>query len=550
MAGINASELCLLPFGGSGEIGLNANLYCYKGSAILVDLGVSFTDIAGIEVVVPDLGALSSLPVKLEAIFLTHAHEDHIGAVAYVWRKFGLSCPIYATTFAYYMLKNKLSERDIDASIHKVAYKKEVSAGEFSVTFLGITHSAPDSAALAIKTDLGIVVHTGDWKIDRSPQVGNPTDEESFKKLGDEGVLALVCDSTNAIDQDCPWGESEVCKELERLVGECENMVIVACFASNVARMLSCVKAAQKNNRKVVLAGTSLRRVSQIAQKVGYLDKTVKFISDREAGNMRSSEFLVIATGSQGEPRSALANMSRRAHPSIKIDNSTVVIFSSSVIPGNEKAVFGLQNRLIELGARIISERDIAKVHVSGHPSKSDLREMYSWIRPKIAVPIHGEAVHLQEHAKLAKDFGVDDIVIPKNGRILKIAPGVPRLGDGFRSGKLFVDGDRLIKSDGDVIKDRYKMMEAGVVFVTLVASADTRKVSSARISMRGISEDIAELEEINKNLSDLFKKPLFRTVVKGGEKAMKETVHKEISQFFNQCIGKKPMTQTQIVMI
>ncbi len=468
-------ELVFLPLGGSNEIGMNFNLYGYGPEDdrkwIVVDLGVTFGDqtTPGVEVILPDPEFIEEYADDILGIVLTHAHEDHIGAVAWLWPR--LKAPVYATPFTAYLLREKLRDADLldEVEITEVPLSGSFSLGPFDLDLVTLTHSIPEPNGVAIRTPLGTVLHTGDWKIDPDPQLGPVTDVEALRKLGDEGVLAMVCDSTNVFVDGTAGSEAEVRTAMNALIAGLKGKVAVACFASNVARMDTVIRAAQASGRKVVLAGRSMHRMAAAARSVGLLEGVEPLLDENQAKNIPEDGVLFLCTGSQGEPRAALARIADGGHPHIKLGQGDHVIFSSRVIPGNEIPIRNLQNKLADRGVRLYTERDHPGIHVSGHPCRDELAQMYAWARPQIAVPTHGERRHLLEHAAFARDLQVPQAVAPRNGDMVRLAPGRAEIIDEVPSGRLYVDGGMLTPENGDALKERRHAAFNGMLAVSVV---------------------------------------------------------------------------------
>ncbi|MGH7184977.1 MAG: ribonuclease J, partial [Pseudomonadota bacterium] len=456
-------DLLFLPLGGAGEIGMNLTLYGHAGRWLMVDLGVTFGDerTPGIEVIMPDPRFIAERRSDLVGLVLTHAHEDHLGAVPYLWSR--LECPVWATPFTAAVLRRKLHEAGIAerVPIIEVPMSGRFQAGPFQIELVTLTHSIPEPNALVIRTAAGTVLHSGDWKFDPDPLVGATADFEALQRLGGEGVLALICDSTNALVAGESGSEAAVREELIRLFGHYDKRIAVACFASNGARLESVVHAALAHDRQVALVGRSMRRIVESAQETGYLMGLPPFVSEHDAGYLPRESVALLCTGSQGEPRSALSRIARDDHPQVTLEPGDVVIFSSRIIPGNEKAIGALQNDLSRLGVEVVTGAD-EPVHVSGHPARDELTSMYQWVRPKIAIPVHGEARHLAAHARLAKSCQVPQALVIENGAIVRLAPGAARVIDDAPTGRLGLDGPNLLAMDGPVMRTRHRMLYNG----------------------------------------------------------------------------------------
>jgi len=482
----DARQLYMIPLGGSGEIGMNLNVYAYGGRLLVVDTGVTFEKLPGIEVVMPDISWLASQQKHLAGIVLTHAHEDHVGAAGHLWSQLG--APFYATPFTSGLLAHKLREAKVKAPVHQVPLEGVVDIGPFKVSFLNLTHSIPEPSALAIQVESGVVVHTGDWKIDPEPVVGAKTSDHALKALGKSGVLGLVCDSTCVFEEGWSGSEQGVQDFLVTYMKtKRKGRVVMACFASNVARLMTCYKAAKASGRQVVLAGRSLERMNEIARKTGYLDKVPPFLKDSEAKNLAPEKTLIVATGSQGEERAALMRMAFGHHPKLKLESGDTVVFSSRIIPGNEKEIFKLQNQLVLNGIEVVTQKQHPEIHVSGHPSRDELKEMYGWLKPKIAIPVHGEDRHLIEHARLAESLGCKALA-PHNGDVIKLdaKKGPIKVGR-VPFGRVGLDGVRLIPLDGKIVEDRKRLGAEGVISVAVLCGEEDQ--NEVMLSVHGLCE-------------------------------------------------------------
>jgi ribonuclease J len=464
-----SDELVFLPLGGAGEIGMNLTLYGYGGEWLMVDCGVTFADdsMPGLDVIMPDPDFIAGRSDRLAGLVVTHGHEDHIGAIPYLWKRF--RCPIYATPFARALLYEKLVEAGLqnEIAITEVPLSGKFTVGPFEIELITLTHSIPEPNAVVIRTPLGTILHTGDWKLDPEPLVGATSDEAALRRLGDEGVLAMVCDSTNALRPGHSGSELAVRDSLIDLVGRYDQRVAVACFASNVARLESIAAAAVAHDRHVALVGRSLWRIYKAARDTGYLQNTPPFLSEDEAGYLPRDKALLICTGSQGEPRAALSRIAQGDHPHITLDEGDTVIFSSRIIPGNERSIGRLQNQLAKRGVEIVTEHDHF-VHVSGHPAQDELTQMYQMVRPRIAVPVHGEARHLIAHAQLARDCQVPETVIAQNGAMVRLAPGPATVIDNVAVGRLVADGKQLRPLGSMALKSRQRMGFNGTAVATV----------------------------------------------------------------------------------
>ncbi len=545
-------ELVFVPLGGAGEIGMNLNLYGFADDWVIVDLGITFADerLPGIEVVMPDPAFIVERRERLLGIVLTHAHEDHIGAVQYLWPL--LRCPIYATPFTASILRRKLEEAGLAsaAAITVVPLSGRFALGPFEFEMITLTHSIPEPNALAIRTPVGTVLHTGDWKIDPDPLVGPVTDSDALRRVGEEGVLAMVCDSTNVLRSGVSGSEAELRKSLSRLVARAEQRVVIACFASNVARLETIAKVAESNGRQAALVGRSLWRFYEAALENGYLRSIPRFLGDAEAAYLPRDKVVLAMTGSQGEPRSALSRVVAGEHSHVALEAGDVAIFSSRIIPGNERSIFRLQSALARLGVEIITEHE-EFVHVSGHPARDELAEMYAWVRPQIAVPVHGEARHLIEHARFARACQVREAVVVTNGDILRLAPGPAEIVGQAPSGRLALDGTTLVPAAGELVKGRTRLIWHGAAVATVVVDGHGDLVADPQIALPGLAGDegTAELasrarEAIAAAIEGLPK------AMRGDDEPLREAVRLAIRRSIRLARGKKPAIDVHLVRV
>ncbi len=545
----------LVPLGGCGIFGANMTLYGYKGKWIMVDCGMGFADetMPGIDILLPDPTFAESLGEDLLGIVLTHAHEDHIGAINSLWPR--LKAPLYATKFTAERIRQALSEVEwgFQARLEEVQLKTPVYLGPFSVQYVRMAHSIPEAHSLAINVkDVGTILHTGDWKIDHEPIVGNSTDENELRALGDAGVLAVVGDSTNAMVPGHSGSEGTVRNNLIELFGEFKNRIAITCFATNVARLHSIYEAAQRCGRNVCLIGRSLWNVDEAARRSGYLKDVPPFLDDEQADMLEPESVIYVCTGSQGEPRAALSRISNDDHPALKLAEGDVVIFSSRAIPGNERAIDRIKNRFLLGGVNVITDRD-APVHVSGHPYREELKQLYSWLKPKIAIPVHGEQMQLEKHAELAKDSGVPHTAIPANGKIFELSnDGVREMGE-VKSGMLAIEGRRIVAIDHEAILMRRRIMYNGSVVVTIVVDRRGDLVADPKVTAMGLLDDTSELDveymqDVVKEISDKVRdmpKPQ-----RADDAALSELVRVTARRFFNERFDRKPQTRVHLVRI
>lgn len=499
------NTMLFVPLGGCNEIGMNLNLYRYQKKWIMVDCGMGFADnyLPGIDVLFPNIDALLPYRDDLLGLILTHAHEDHIGAVQYLWSEF--KCPLYATPFTAAMLKPKLAEEGLggQVKIHEVHAGKQYDMAPFSFEMVPITHSIPEMHAVAIRTDQGVIMHTGDWKLDSTPLVGPTTDEATLSRYGDEGVLAMVCDSTNVFVEGESGSESDVRDNLTDIIKACDGRVVVTTFASNIARIETIVKAAIGAGRQVALAGKSLWRVTGAAQESGYLKDFPPFLTDKQGMDMPKDSVVFICTGCQGESRAALSKVARGEHPVIRLSPKDTVIFSSRTIPGNNLEIGFVQNKLVDMGVELITDSN-SFIHVSGHPARMELERMYALVRPHIAVPVHGERRHLAEHAQFAIDLQVPEVVKPFNGAVVALKKGAAEIIGRVDSGYIALDGNSLIDSNASVIRMRRKLREDGVVVISLALNRQGKLASNIEISAPGCLDDEEDVEFIDSLIEEI----------------------------------------------
>lgn len=542
-------ELLFLPLGGAGEIGMNLNLFGYGGKWIIVDLGVSFGEpnLPGIDIVMPDPSFIEERREDLLGIVLTHAHEDHFGAVHHLWPR--LRCPVYATPFTVELLRQKLLEAGLldEVPIHEVPLEGRVSLGPFDLRYITLTHSIVEPNALEIITPLGTIFHTGDWKIDPDPLIGEPTDEEALRSLGEEGVLAMICDSTNVFNEHESGSEATVRDSLCEVMADRPGRVAVTAFASNIARIGSIAEAGRSCGREVVLVGRSMIRNVEVARANGYLRDLPTLVSEEEAGFLPPEKTLFICTGSQGETRGAMARIATDDHPNVMLEEGDTVIFSSKIIPGNELTLAALFNALSKKGIVVVTEKD-AFVHVSGHPGRKELSRMYQWIRPQIAVPVHGEARHLAEHARLAEALQIPERVVPENGTLIRLAPGPAEIIDYVENGRLVLDGDRLVPAQSASIIERRRMMYNGHIVVSVAIDADGRLLAEPGLSLTGVpDEDVLRpkvVAAIERALGKMSKS------LRRDDDAAAEVVRVAARRACRDFCSKRPVTEVQILRL
>lgn len=551
-------ELVFLALGGLGEIGMNAYLYGYgppdARKWLMVDLGITFPegeDDPGIDVIFPDLRFIEEERSALAGIVITHAHEDHIGAVVDLWSRLGV--PVYATPFTAGMLKAKLAEYGGKHAIpiREVKLNGRFQAGPFDVEFIEMSHSIPESSALAIRTPAGLVLHTGDWKLDRTPLIGGAPDEKRLAALGDEGVLAMVCDSTNAMREGQSPSERDVAKSLTAIVKEAPHRVAVTTFASNVARVKAVADAARAAGRELVVAGRALHRVIDVAIDTGYLPQGFRYVDQQQFSEYKRSNVVCLCTGSQGEPRAAMARIAENEHPDISLDKGDLAIFSSRTIPGNEKAVGWIQNSLVRMGVEVLTDNE-ALVHVTGHPRRDELRQLYAWTRPRIAVPMHGEARHLKAHAELAREAGVAEVQVAYNGEIVRLSPGPVRIVDDAPVGRLFRDGNLIVPSGDGPVRERRKLAFVGIVVVALALSRRGELMAEPQIAIDGVPAEDADGEPMGEIVLGTVEGTL-KSIPRDRRRDIEmvaEAVRRAVRSGVADAWGKKPIVKVLVSVI
>lgn len=546
------AELLFLALGGAGEIGMNLNLYGHAGVWLMVDLGITFGDEStpGIDVIMPDPSFIEERRDELVGLVLTHAHEDHLGAVAYLWDR--LRCPVYATPFTAAVLRRKLAEAGLldRVPLTEIPLSGRFSVGPFAIELITLTHSIPEPNALVIETPVGRVMHTGDWKLDPDPIVGPTTDEKALIRVGEAGVLAMVCDSTNVLVNGESGSEADVRDTLLDIVGRYEKRVAVACFASNVARLETIARVGAAHDRQVALVGRSLWRIYEAAKETGYLLDIPPFLSERDVGYLPRDKVLMICTGSQGEPRSALARIAAGDHPEVSLEAGDTVIFSSRIIPGNEISINRLHNRLSELGVELVTTNE-ENVHVSGHPARDELSQMYQWIRPRIAIPVHGEPRHLVAHAKLAQECQVPETVVVQNGAVVCLAPGRAEIIDEVFTGRLAVDGRQIVNLESGAIRDRRRMIHHGSAVATVILGRDGALRGLPIVSLHGIQpgeREDAILPPVVDAVADAVNRLSDRD--RANDELVAEAARRAVRRTLRQICGKRPHTEVHLVRV
>ncbi len=546
-------ELAFLPLGGTGEIGMNLNLYRWRESGsekwLAVDCGIGFggSELPEVEVMMADPGFIADRRDKLLGLVITHAHEDHIGAVAWLWPR--LKCPVYCTPFAAAVLRRKLGEAGLvgQVRVHVIPPGGSIDLRPFALRFIRLAHSIPEAQALVIDTPAGTVLHTGDWKLDAHPLLGPPTDEAALAALGDNGVLAIVCDSTNAMVEGHSGSELDVRRSLSALIRDLPGRVAVTCFASNVARMESVALAAQDAGRSVAIVGRSLRNMDAAARECGYLTTLPPFLTEDDIDDVPDDNILLLITGSQGEARSALSRIARDDHPRVSLGEGDTVIYSSRMIPGNERAIGTVQDNLVRRGVRLMTDDDHL-VHVSGHPARDELRRMYRLVKPRYAVPVHGEWRHLSAHAELAREAGAIPFMM-EDGDIITLSPGRPAITDSAPVGRLVLDGVRLVPLTGEVMSARRRMLFNGIVVASLAVDQAGNLRGKPRLSAPGLlDQDDADSDRITGELAAALAG--LPTAVRRDDAALLEAAKSALRRSLGRKLGKRPLVDVHLIRI
>ena len=556
----SSDTLVFVPLGGVGEIGMNLYLYGYGREGayqwLIVDMGVTFgTEYEpGIDVILPDIRFLEEERQNIAGLLLTHAHEDHFGAVPDLWPLLG-GCKVYATPFTAEMLRSKLTEMGIeigdDFPLEVIPLGSRHRIGPFDVELISMSHSIPEPSAVAIRTQAGTVLHTGDWKLDESPLTSAPTDAEKLIALGEEGVAALICDSTNAVREGISPSEADVAVTLDKIISEAPQCVAVTTFASNVARIRSVANAAREAGRELVVVGRAMYRVIEAAQATGYLDPDLRFHEETAFAKLPPHKIVALCTGSQGEPRAAISRIASGDHPNVELEAGDWVIFSSRTIPGNEKAVGRVQNALADKKIEVITDQN-ALVHVSGHPRQGELEQLYRWVKPVASVPMHGEGRHLEAHAELAEKLGVKEVIRARNGDMVRLAPGPAEIIDAVPVGRLYRDGVLLTAADDGQVRDRRKLSFAGIVAVSLVLTTKGELVADPEVALTGLpATDVHGIP-----LLDIARDAAIGTVDsiprprRKDPALVREAVRRGVRAAMNQAWGKKPVCTVLLTVL
>ena len=550
-------DFIFCPLGGSGEIGMNMNLFAYGSSEnrkwIIVDIGVTFADdsVPGIDLIYPDPGFIVDKKNDLLGIVLTHAHEDHIGAIAHIWPK--LLCDIYATPFTSVLIQEKFKEKKIDLGkkLKIVELNGVVNLHPFEIEFVTLTHSILEPNGLSIKTPAGTVLHTGDWKCDPNPLIGETINEKKLKQIGNKGVLAMICDSTNVFSPGRAGSELDVRNSLLKIMEKRKKRIIVTSFASNVARMESIFYCAKKTGRQISLVGRSMHRIYKAARQCGYLKDLIKPIDPRDSKKISREKIVYLCTGSQGEPNGAMMRISSFIHPDVTIESGDSVIFSSKIIPGNEKKLYKLHNQLVKNGIEVISEEN-EFVHVSGHPNREDLKDMYNWVKPKSVIPVHGEHRHMIEHINFAKEMQVRYPIQVENGDIVQLYPGEkPKVVDKAPVGRMYVDGNISVGEESQSVKERKNLSYNGFLEITIIINNSGSIVKKPLISFKGIpsnGDNDSFVFDLEYKINDICK--TFSLKNSKQEENLIEAIKTNCRKAIKEKTGKRPFTNVNLVRI
>jgi ribonuclease J len=543
------NDLVFIPLGGSGEIGMNCNLYHYNGSWIMIDLGVMFgnSNLSSNELIMPNIDFLTKNNIKLDGLILTHAHEDHIGAVPYLYEKLG-SFKIFTTSFTASVLKRKFDSFGIkEISIDLLNYNENKKIGKFSIETLALTHSIPEPNAIIIRTEKLNIFHTGDWKIDPTPLVGNPIDQKKLNYLKNEGMAVMVCDSTNVFNENPSGSENDVREELRQIFSKkIKNKIIITCFASNIARLETILKVSNEFNKCCVFLGRSIHRIYESAKENNYLKNLNNIVSEKESGSISEDNLVIVCTGSQGETNAALSRLVNDKNRFIEIFNDDLVIFSSREIPGNEKKISELKNQLLKKKVRIIDSK-ISKIHVSGHPSKKELEQMYEWISPNTIIPVHGEFKHLSEHANFAKKCGIKKQVLVENGDVVLLENNNSRIIEKVFSGRILLKGNKTFSLENNFLKNLKIVSSEGEIFVNIICDLDNKLLTEPVV----FCPTVTDKNELVDDLKILISEQLFKMSSNSlTDQILSEELKKIVRSYIKKSIGLKPLTYIEIVRI
>jgi ribonuclease J len=548
-------DLYFLPLGGSDEIGMNVNLYGYAGKWLMVDLGITFGDDStpGLDVILPDISFIEKRRKDLVGLVITHGHEDHIGAIPYLWEK--LRCPIWCTPFTASLVRRKLDDVGLlqEVTVNEVPISSEFVVGPFEIEMVRMTHSIPEPSLVVLRTGAGTVVHTGDWKFDPHPIVGQASDMDALARIGKEKPLAMIGDSTNVFVPGNTGSELDVKAAMTELFAQYngKGRIAVACFASNVARLDSIARAAAANDRSCALVGRSLWRMTDAARENGYLSDLPPFVAENEAGFFPEDKIVMICTGSQGEGRAALSRIAEGSHPHVGLGEGDICIYSSRQIPGNELAIARVQNKLANKGVEIVTTEDHPGIHVSGHPAREDMIQMYQLIRPSIAVPVHGDAMHLREHARLAQSCQVPEVIAPANGSMIRLRAGAAAVVEEVQTGAMVNDGGRLVSLQSQTLSARRQMLYNGSASVTLVMDKAGALKADPIVSFTGVT-DGDDLEDLVLDAADAVRDLLddMSARDKAKDDVVREATRRMIRKMIRSDYDKRPSTDVHLVRL
>ena len=543
------NDLVFIPLGGSGEIGMNCNLYHYDNSWIMIDLGVMFgnSNLSSNELIMPNIDFINNNNIKLDGLILTHAHEDHIGAVPFLYHKLG-SFKIYTTPFTASVLKRKFDSSGIkDANIDLLNYNENLKIGKFNIETLALTHSIPEPNAIIIRTEKLNIFHTGDWKIDPTPLVGNPIDQTKLNDLKIEGMDIMVCDSTNVFNENPSGSENDVREELRQIFSKTnKNKIIITCFASNIARLETILKVSNEFNKCCVFLGRSIHRIYESARENNYLKNLNNIVSEKESVSISEDNLVIVCTGSQGETNAALSRLVNDKNRFIQILNNDLIIFSSREIPGNEKKISELKNQLLKKRARIIDSK-ISKIHVSGHPSKKELKQMYEWISPNTIIPVHGEFKHLSEHANFAKDCGIKKQVLVENGDVVLLEKNNPRIIEKVYSGRVLLKGNETFSLDNNFLKNLKIVGSEGEIFVNIILDLNNKLLTEPVIFCPTVTNKNQMILDLKKLISEQVSQMVSKSLT---DDILTDELKKTVRSSIKKSIGLKPLTYIEIVRI
>jgi ribonuclease J len=552
------NEMVFLPLGGVGEIGMNVYLYglgpARRREWLMVDLGVTFPDDRepGIDIVLPDLRFIQEERGSLAGILLTHAHEDHYGAVAELWPSLGV--PVYGTHFTLAMLKEKLEEAPWrgDVPLHEIPRGGRLTIGRFDIELIDMAHSIPDTSAVAIRSELGTVLHSADFKLDDAPGAGAATDAAKLRRLGDEGVDVFICDSTNILSAGHTASEATVAQSLAEIIGGARGRVAITSFASSVGRLLNIAKATAAAGRHLVLVGRSMHRIVELARETGFWPEGLKTLGEGDYGHLPAETVVALLTGSQGESRAALARVADDQHPNVSLSRGDVVIFSARAIPGNEAAIIRIQNKLADMGVEVLTEWPGGPIHASGHPRQGELAQVYEWVRPKALIPMHGEPRHLENHAVFAQSRGISAVRPVRNGAVVHLLPGEPGIIDDAPVGRIYRDGDLIIPGDEDCIRERRKLSFVGSVVVSVVMTQQGELAADPLVALTGVPQ-LSSDGEMFQDIAEKAAIGAIESIPRPRRKStdlVSEAVRKSVRSAVNAAWGKKPICRVLVSVV